>query len=349
MSRKKPAPAPVEIDSIRHTRDERVNIPTEELRDFVASDESNPGTVLYPRDPSLDPQLVWKGKDEQDRQPLAVPSVPIYRQEQIHPQAIIESIRARSRQGEPDDFLPGLFNDFNGLDDFDRKIEFYQHAQHWTNRLILGDSLHVMTSLADKEGLKGKVQMIYVDPPYGIKFGSNWQVSTRKRDVKDGKTEDVTRQPEQVRAFRDTWELGIHSYLAYLRDRLAVANEMLAEPGSIFVQIGEENVHLVRCILDEIFGSENACGLITFKKTTGAGSFSGGTTLLPAVSDYLLWYAKDKPKAKYRQLYNDKETWAELVESNTPGSNYPRARGDASDPVKCLTSLEMSECFVATT
>ena len=146
-------------------------------------------------------------------------------------------------------------------------MDFYHHDQHWSNRMILGDSLLVMTSLAEKEGLKGKVQTIYFDPPYGIKFGSNWQVSTRKRDVKDGKAEDATRQPEQVRAFRDTWKLGVHSYLAYLRDRLVVARDLLTESGSIFVQIGDENVHLVRCVLDEVFGSENFVAQIAFKKT----------------------------------------------------------------------------------
>ncbi len=152
-----------------------------------------------------------------------------------------------------------LFADFNGFDDddFGKKLEFYEHQQHWTNRLILGDSLMVMTSLAEKEALKGKVQTIYLDPPYGIKFGSNWQVSTRKRDVKDGSVADATRQPEQVKAFRDTWELGIHSYLTYLRDRFTVARDLLTESGSIFVQIGDENVHRVRAVMDEVFGGVN--------------------------------------------------------------------------------------------
>ncbi len=158
--------------------------------------------------------------------------------------------------------------------------------------MILGDSLLVMTSLAEKEGLKGKVQMIYLDPPYGIKFGSNWQVSTRKRDVKDGKAEDATRQPEQIKAFRDTWELGIHSYLAYLRDRLVVARELLTESGSVFVQIGDENVHLVRCLLDEVYGSENFCAHITFKKT---GASTEG--LLASGYDHVLWFAKEKSAA----------------------------------------------------
>ena len=208
---------PLSVESIRH-KDKRANIPTEELRDFVADEELAPKTMLYPRDPSLDPQLVWKGKDEQDREDLTVPVVPIYIQEKIHPQAIIDDLLAHAtlagdRVAEAAaNYQIELFADFNGgPHDFEQKVDFYHHEQNWTNRLILGDSLLVMTSLAEKEGLKGKVQTIYLDPPYGIKFGSNWQVSTRKRDVKDGKAEDATRQPEQVRAFRDTWKLGIHS------------------------------------------------------------------------------------------------------------------------------------------
>src|SRR5713226_2845952 len=271
------------IETLKH-QDKRVNIPTEELRDFVADDEKAPKTVLYPRDPSLDPQLVWKGKDEQDQQDLAVPAVPIYIQEKIQPQAIIENIRANARKAEPDAQM-ALFSDFNGLP-FEDLIDFYRHEQHWSNRMILGDSLMVMTSLAEKEGLRGKVQMIYMDPPYGIKFGSNWQVSTRKRDVKDGKAEDTTRQPEQIKAFRDTWQLGIHSYLAYLRDRLAVARDLLTDSGSVFVQIGDENVHLVRSILDEVFGSENFVSLVTIRKLAGVEA-----TFLAATSDYVLLYA----------------------------------------------------------
>jgi len=211
------------VETLKH-KDKRVNIPTEELRDFVADEEKAPKTVLYHRDPSLDPQLVWKGKDEQDSKPLEVPAVPIYIQEKIHPQAIIEDFRhIASGNGQPQ---AELFADFNGIK-FETLIDFYQHEQNWSNRMILGDSLLVMTSLADKEGLKGKVQMIYIDLPYGIKFGSNWQVSTRKRSVQDGKIEDATRQPEQVKAFRDTWEHGVHSYLAYLRDRLLIAHALL--------------------------------------------------------------------------------------------------------------------------
>lgn len=294
MARRREKSAATPLHSIRH-KDTRKNIPTEELRDFVTEEEEAPKTMLYPRDPSLDPQLVWKGKDEQDAADLPVPVVPIYIQEKIHPQAIIDSLPRKTKDWDQ----PNLFADFNGLpEDFDQRVDFYQHEGHWSNRLILGDSLLVMTSLAEKEGLKGKVQMIYIDPPYGIKFGSNWQVSTRKRDVKDGRVEDVTRQPEQVRAFRDTWKLGVHSYLAYLRDRLVVARDLLTESGSVFVQIGDENVHLVRCLLDEVFGSENFCAMITFVKTSGLGA-----TLLPRQTDYILWYARESSSVKYRQLY----------------------------------------------
>lgn len=299
---KKPA-TPTPVEAVRH-RDKRVNIPTDELRDFVTDAEELPTTLLYPRDPSLDPQLVWKRKDDQDRQDLAVPAVPIYIQEKIHPRALIENFRVTAAAGEPEPELT-LFDDFNGLE-FEKLIDFYQHDVNWSNRLILGDSLLVMAGLAEKENLKGQVQMIYVDPPYGIRFGSNWQVSTRKRDVKDGKAEDVTRQPEQIRAFRDTWELGIHSYLSYLRDRLVVARELLTEAGSIFVQIGDENVHLVRSVLDEVFGSENFCSQIAYKKTTGAGSPSGTTDLPPSIFDYLLWYARDVDAVKYRRLFRER-------------------------------------------
>jgi adenine-specific DNA-methyltransferase len=293
------------VESLKH-KDKRTNIPTEELRDFVAEDERKPKTVvlpglLYARNPSLDPQLVWKGKDEQDQHALEVPAVPIYIQEKIHPHALIENLLSEAKRVDPSESL-SLFSDFNGIK-FEDLVDFYTHKEgvNWSSRLILGDSLYVMTSLAEKEGMKGKVQMIYMDPPYGIKFGSNWQVSTRKRDVKDGKVEDATRQPEQIRAFRDTWKLGIHSYLAYVRDRLVVARDLLTETGSVFVQIGDENLHLVRNLMDEVFGSENMCSLITVKKTGGLGS-----GLLTGVADYIVWYAKNKEVVKYRQIFFEK-------------------------------------------
>lgn len=283
------------IEAVVH-KDRRTNIPTEELRGFVADDENKPKTILYPRDPSLDPQLVWRGKDEQDSKDLAVPAVPIYIQEKIHPKYLIEDLRAQSNKEKPGQF--NFFADFNGID-FDQMVEFYQHDQKWSNRMILGDSLLVMTSLAEKERLKGKVQMIYIDPPYGINFGSNWQVSTRKRDVKDGRAEDATRQPEQVKAFRDTWELGIHSYLAYLRDRLVVARDLLTETGSIFVQIGDENVHLVRSLMDEVFGSDNFVSQITFRKKL----MPLGSKTLESMADFIIWYAKKREVLKYHQLF----------------------------------------------
>jgi adenine-specific DNA-methyltransferase len=295
-----------DIEATIHKKTKRKNIPTEELRDFVAEDEVKPKTVLYPRDTSLDPQLVWKGKDEQDRQDLAVPAVPVYIQEKIHPKYIIEDLRAQAKKEKPEIQMQ-LFADFNGLK-FEEMVEFYQHEQSWANRMILGDSLLVMTSLAEKEGLKGKVQMIYIDPPYGIKFGSNWQVSTRKRDVKDGSAGDATRQPEQIKAFRDTWKLGIHSYLAYLRDRLVVARDLLSETGSIFVQIGDENVHLVRCLMDEVFGGENFISEISFEKRGAQPD-----KYLSTVNDVLLWYARNKEHAKYKQLFLQKGIDVEMT------------------------------------
>ena len=326
--------SPKQVDSTKH-RDRRVNIPTEELRDFVAEEEAAPEVLLYPRDPSLDPQLVWRGKDAQDSEDLAVPAVPVYIQEKIHPQAIIEDLRTQAKRDAPREQL-ALFDDFNGLE-FEDLIEFYQHDQNWTNRMILGDSLLVMTSLAEKEGLKGQVQMIYIDPPYGIKFGSNWQVSTRKRDVKDGKAEDATRQPEQVRAFRDTWKLGIHSYLAYFRDRLAVAQELLTETGSVFVQIGDENVHLVRCVMDEVFGSESFVGLINYRSMMPLASAE-----IESVYDYVLWYAKRKENLKYRNLWIQKAVGgsSEFVLADTPDGGYRRLTKDEVENIQRTLAQE---------
>ncbi len=320
--------AKTRIEATVHDEARRSNIPTTELGSFLADQDKEPKPVLYPRDPSLDPQLVWKGKDEQDRHPLEVTSVPIYIQEKIHPKALIEALRTEKTSTE---VQLNLWGDFDGIQ-FEDLVEFYQHEQHWSNRMILGDSLLVMTSLAEKEGLKGKVQMIYMDPPYGIKFGSNWQVSTRKRDVRDGRVEDATRQPEQVKAFRDTWELGIHSYLTYLRDRLVVARSLLNNSGSVFVQIGDENVHLVRLLLDEVFGSENFCAIVSLWKTSGATA-----SRLPTVCDYILWYAKDKDQVKYRQLYTMKgpgeEGGAEYKYVALPdGSKRPATKTELQSP-----------------
>ena len=307
MAKKKPTPAAVPVDALKHVADKRSNIPTRETAAFAADD--GPQAFVVQRDRALDPQLVWKGKDEQDAHPLEVPAVAIHVQEKVLPQAIVEHVKAWSASGGAGpgrEYAADLFADFNGIDDFAKKLEFYQHDQHWTNRLILGDSLLVMASLAERERLRGQVQCIYFDPPYGIRFGSNWQVSTRKRDVKDAKAEDLTRQPEQIKAFRDTWELGIHSYLTYLRDRLAVARDLLTESGSVFVQIGDDNVHLLRCLMDEVFGSQNFLSQIVYGKTTGAT-----VVHLPGTADYILWYAKDFDHVKYRQLYIEKQLGAE--------------------------------------
>ena len=303
----------VAVDSHTHVADTRSNIPSRETSRYA---EEPTGKVAYPRDPSLDPQLVWKGKDEQDSHDFKIPIVPIHVQEKVHPQAIINDLQARSRQARPAD---NLFADFNGLDDDQKKLDFYQHEQHWTNRLILGDSLLAMNSLAEQERLRGKVQCIYFDPPYGIKFGSNWQVSTRKRDVKDAKAEDLCRQPEQVKAFRDTWELGIHSYLTYLRDRITVARELLTETGSIFVQIGDENVHLVRWLLDEVFGRENYVCQINVRKT---GNQKGDT--LESITDYILFYAKNRSSVKYRSLFAKRDINSDEYEANplTSGGTF---------------------------
>ena len=252
-----------------------------------------------------DAQLVWRGKDRQDWTDLVVNVPPLYIQEKIHPKAIIDDLKRRTaekREAEAD--APDLFADFNGIEP-DQRAEFYQHDQHWSNRMILGDSLQVMASLAERESLRGKVQCIYFDPPYGIKFNSNWQVSTQSRDVTD-KQKDISREPEQVKAFRDTWKDGIHSYLTYLRDRLTVMRDLLTESGSIFVQIGDENVHRVRAVMEEVFGPENVVSEISVSKSSSTNSPSGKTLVLPSTVDFILWYAKSSQNVKYRSLYKDK-------------------------------------------
>ena len=315
MARRRGPKSPTQVESLKH-QDTRKNIPTEELRDFAPDEpEDVVKTLRWPRDPALDPQLVWQGKDQLDGEDLEVPVVPVYIQEKLHPHAIIEDLRRATANGTQEQL--DWFDDFNGIDDLQRKLEFYQHDQYWQNRLILGDSLLAMASLAEKEGLRGKVQCIYLDPPYGVKFNSNWQVSTRKRDVRDGRAEDATRQPEQVRAFRDTWKLGVHSYLTYLRDRLVLARELLNDTGSVFVQIGEENVHLLRSVLDEVFGSQNFVVQLVMKKT---GTLIG--KYVESINDYVLWYAKDKQIAKFRRAFRYK------TPENVSGYSYVDVDGE---------------------
>lgn len=283
------------VDSYKHT-DKRMRIPTQEESIRLSARHKQPVKKRYEYDPSLDPQLIWSGKKEAGLE-FSVSTVPIYVQEKIAPEAII----SRLKQGANEEEMQLLLFGETAQQQFDKAVEFYKHEDNWQNRMVLGDSLLVMNSLLEKEGLRGKVQSIYIDPPYGIKFGSNWQVSTRKRDVKDNKIDDFIRQPEQIKAFRDTWELGIHSYLSYLRDRLIVARELLTESGSCFVQINDENVHLVRNIMDEVFGVENFVSLITVAKTSGLGS-----KYLTGIADYIIWYSKDKNTLKFRSLFIDK-------------------------------------------
>jgi len=301
MPPKKTSLASKPVDAIIHT-DKRTNLPTADAQDFVAPEIEAPQSLLYPRKPELDPQLVWRGKDEQDRKDLEVQAPPIYIQEKIDPRVLIENLRQTSSQGAEPELT--LFDTFDGLGAIEL-VEFYQHSANWSNRMVLGDSLNVMASLAEREGLRGQVQMIYFDPPYGIKFGSNWQVSTRNRDVKDGKFEDAAREVEQIKAFRDTWEMGVHSYLSYLRDRLVVARDLLNQTGSLFLQIGDANVHLVRSVVDEVFGSENFVSLIAFRSMNPLESGH-----IESVYDYLLWYGRTADP-KYRNLWMSKDSSAD--------------------------------------
>ncbi len=301
MPRKRRTRKPVAVEATTHRSAKRLNIPTAEDEPIVPDDDRQPRPVRYPRNTDLDPQLVWRGKDEQDWSDLVVPAPPLYIQEKVEPKALVDDLLRESKARRDEENAPQrtLFADFNGLPEGAERTEFYQHHGNWSNRMILGDSLHVMASLAERESYRGKVQCIYFDPPYGIKFNSNFQWSTTSRDVRDGKQEHISREPEQVKAFRDTWRDGIHSYLTYLRDRLTVARDLLTDSGSIFVQIGDENLHRVRSLLDEVFGEENFVSIIQFQKT---GSQAG--SLLANTVDFLLWFAKSRDRIKYRQLYD---------------------------------------------
>ncbi|MCY4056099.1 MAG: site-specific DNA-methyltransferase, partial [Cyanobacteria bacterium MAG CAR4_bin_6] len=292
------------IETLRHDGASRPNIPTAEHEPVMAADDRTPIEVAYARrNRDLDPQLVWRGKDQQNWSDLVVQAPPLFIQEKIHPKVLINDLLRHSKMAETERMArqsgnqTDLFADFNGLPDGADRTEFYRHEANWSNRMILGDSLQVMASLAEREGLRGRVQCIYLDPPYGIKFNSNFQWSTTSRDVKDGKAEHITREPEQVKAFRDTWRDGIHSYLTYLRDRLTVARDLLTESGSIFVQIGDENVHRVRAVMDEVFGERNFVVDIAVQKT---GSQTGA--YLQSNVDYIILYRKSE-NMKYRSVY----------------------------------------------
>ena len=288
------------VETLTHEDSTRKNIPTVEYQSVLDEGMKTPIRLAYERrNRDLDPQLVWRGKDEQDWSDLIVQAPPLYIQEKVHPKVLIDDLLKEAQTGKTKQF--DLFADFNGIPKGADKTEFYAHDQNWSNRMILGDSLHVMASLAEREGLRGKVQCIYFDPPYGIKFNSNFQWSTTSRDVTDGKADHITREPEQVKAFRDTWRDGIHSYLTYLRDRLTVARDLLTDSGSIFVQISNENVHRVRCVLDEVFGDENSITSIAFKKA------SPETRTIKNAFNYILWYAKKSEAVKVRKLFRPRQ------------------------------------------
>jgi adenine-specific DNA-methyltransferase len=291
-----------DVEAFVHEEAKRRNIPTAEFESIMEEEDKSPVRLAYERrNRDLDPQLVWRGKDEQDWSDLVVQAPPLYIQEKVHPKVLIDDLvrQSKARAEAKQDAEPAMFDlfaDFNGLPDAEAKTEFYEHDHNWSNRMILGDSLQVMASLAEREGLRGKVQCIYIDPPYGIKFNSNFQWSTTSRDVKDGKPDHITREPEQVKAFRDTWRDGIHSYLTYLRDRLTVARDLLADSGSVFVQIGDENVHRVRALMDEVFGEQNHVVDIIFKKKSS-------TSTTDPVNDYIIWCSKNRDSLKVRKLF----------------------------------------------
>ena len=284
------------IEAYDHTGQERLNNPPVGL---VSPDtDGDAGRRTYEYDPHLDPQLQWAGKAEHTS--FEMPTVSLHVHERIDPRTIIEAARKRNGAGAP--VQGSLFELPEENPPLRSAIEFYQHRHNWSNRLVAGDSLLVMNSLLEKEGMGGKVQMVYIDPPYGIRYGSNFQPFVNRRDVRDGRDEDLTQEPEMIKAFRDTWELGIHSYLSYLRDRLLLARELLTESGSCFVQISDENVHLVRCLMDEVFGTANFVSLISYAPTSGLGNRN-----LETAGDYIVWYARSKQKIKSRNIWLEKE------------------------------------------
>ena len=311
------------VGAIKHNEDKRVMIPTSELAGEESMQTNNTNgkasyaTFRHEFDRGRDPELYWLNKyaaDEQDESSVRVDIRSLYQHEDVQPERLINNLyRIHEDRTQPSLFCGEELGHTVVEDELERVAEYYHHEMGWKNRLIQGDSLLVMNSLLQREGMAGKVQCIYIDPPYGIKFGSNWQMKLNDRNVKDN-DDSLSGEPEMIKAFRDTWELGIHSYLSYLRDRLVTARELLSQSGSCFVQISDENVHLVRCLMDEVFGSENFVSLITFKKTLPLGS-SG----LAGISDYIIWYAKEKECIKYRQLYEEKPigqntgyTWVEF-------------------------------------
>lgn len=329
------------VETIIHDGESRKNIPSAELQPLLKDQDRSPIRVAYERrNRDLDPQLVWRGKDEQDWSDLIVHAAPLYIQEHVHPKALIDDLQKQAKANpKPGQRQLDMFSYFEVQADAEAKTEFYQHDAHWSNRMILGDSLQVMASLAEREGLRGKVQCIYFDPPYGIKFNSNFQWSTTSRNVKDGKPDHITREPEQVKAFRDTWRDGIHSYLTYLRDRLTVARDLLTDSGSIFVQIGAENVHLIRSLLDEIFGEDNFASLVPFSKSSSTNSPSAKTDVLSSTVDYIVWFVKNTKSLKYRSLFKDK------AEGVSTDQAYNRGEDDNAYAASDLTSQKPTTVY----
>ena len=330
----KKSPTLKSVETLKHDEAKRKNIPTAEHQSVLKQDDASPRPLKYPRNTDLDPQLVWRGKDEQDWSDLVVHAPPLYIQEKVHPKVLIDDLLRETKEHEHQSaqITADLFADFNGIPKGVDKTEFYQHDQNWSNRMILGDSLQVMASLAEREGLRGQVQCIYVDPPYGIKFNSNFQWSTTDRDAKTEGKNYITREPEQVKAFRDTWRDGIHSYLTYLRDRLTVARDLLTESGSIFVQIGDENVHRVRALMEEVFGEKNFISLITLEKTQGSTS-----DYLPNVLDFIVWFGKDTNSTKFRNLLHTKQV------GGTGATGYTFAESTESFGIRTLSKDEIAD------
>ncbi len=310
------------IDSYAHPDKKRPNNPPVGL--VTEKNDPDLGRKRYAYDPHLDPQLVWAGKAEHTS--FEVPTVSLHVHERIDPKTIVDAVRKRN--GEPSRQL-SLFEAPEENLPLREAIEFYKHAHGWTNRLLAGDSLLVMNSLLEKEGMAGKVQMVYLDPPYGIRYGSNFQPFVSKRAVTDGSDADLTSEPEMVRAFRDTWELGIHSYLAYLRDRLSLARSLLSDSGSCFVQISDENLHHVRELMDEVFDARNFVVVIGYRRL---GMMVGAT--IQSSSHYLLWYARNKEAMKHRKIF------VEQIAGVGSGDHYVNVEHRASRQIRALAPEE---------
>ena len=345
MARRTRTQAKLPIESYDHRDKERLNNPPAGL--VTPETDRDSGKKTYAYDPHLDPQLDWAGKAEHTS--FDVPTVSLHVHERIDPRTIVEATRRRNGDVAPNQgSLWELPEQNPPVRD---AIEFYKHSHNWTNRLVSGDSLLVMNSLLEKEGMAGKVQMVYIDPPYGIRYGSNFQPFVNRRDVRDGRDEDLTQEPETIKAFRDTWELGIHSYLSYLRDRLLLARELLTESGSVFVQISDENVHLVRSLMDEVLGADNFVALIPYRTKT----MPFGTNFVEQMADFIIWYAKNKrdqqgrPLAKYRKLFREMNyspgsgfNWCRLTDGTDKRfSDVVREAGRIPEGARIFTSKSL--------